>query len=194
MADLLALDPADLWRPPLHQIDENTRLSHLDALGRTSLFRHAADKLAADPDPRSRLFVEMVDRALHAHVHEREPLGRALGTQPPAGLSARWAALQAERDRLLHTARASRPEWRTASAARAAQLIDAAWQRYAATVWPQAREDRDTAPAVEPQASFWRLCRLEAGGGPKAVGSERIRQILQLADGPMDRPEQLPLL
>ncbi|WP_235841469.1 hypothetical protein [Cereibacter azotoformans] len=190
MADLF---PAALWRPEPSADDGPIRLGHLDSLGKGDLLAWAADRLAGDSHPKAQAFSEWARKVLHEHIFKGEPIGRASGLEPPAGLTLRRAALQAERNRLLHIARAARPEWAGASAARAAQLIDAAWQSYASTAWPRDRK-RETAPAAEPAASFWRLCRLEAEGGPRVVGEERIYQLFREADGPSERPEQLTFL
>ncbi|ABA78909.1 hypothetical protein GQF56_08560 [Rhodobacter sphaeroides] len=188
-----ALDPEGLWRGPWPDAsDPAPDLRRLGARERAHLLACVAEWTGACPVPAIQMGGELLLRAL-AEALAGEPIGRALGIEPPAGLTLRRAALLRERDELLHRARAARPEWRTASARRAATLIHAALDRYRANVWPRER-GREAAPAAEPAASFWRICRLEAGGGPKAVGSERIAQIFELADGPAERPEQLDLL
>lgn len=188
-----ALDPEGLWRGPWPDAnDPAPDLRYLGARERAHLLACLGEWAFACPTPAIQVAGQILLRALAENIGG-EPIGRALGIEPPAGQTLRQAALLAERNALLHRARASQVEWASASPRRAAQLVHAALKRYASTSWPRERK-RETAPAAEPSASFWRLHRLQAEGGPKIPGRERITQIFTLADGPLDQPDQLPLL
>ncbi|NGM47953.1 hypothetical protein G5B31_20765, partial [Rhodobacter sp. SGA-6-6] len=82
-----------------------------------------------------------------------------LGIAPASGKTARHGVLLEKRDRLIRHVRKAVPDWRDLSDNRAAAAMILSFDRYAAGGWAADRK-RDTAPAPEPTATFWRLLRL----------------------------------
>lgn len=98
------------------------------------------------------------------------PLGRLMGIQPASGSTAAPSIAKQRRDALIRTARASVPEWRDARPYTGARLLSEEFAQYRAAGFAQdctrseaGREGR--APAEEPRASFFRLCKLETAPG-----------------------------
>lgn len=122
-------------------------------------------QMAADPEVRA--FAQRCIEAGEA-IRRRDkdadgraiPLGRLLGLQPASGATAGTAIDLARRNTLLRRARASAPAWRDAPTKDAARAIAAAFDRYAAGGW-LADRSRETAPAAEPTASWWRILKLD---------------------------------
>lgn len=155
----VALDPDNLWRSPWPNCsDDPAPLRLMGARARADLLAAVAEWTGACPNPTIRQGGAMILRALAEHL-TGEPIGRALGLEPPAGLIARREIDLAQRDALILRARASVPAWRDAPPRQAARAMLEALARYRATTWARERE-RETAPASEPAASFWRLLRL----------------------------------
>jgi len=155
----VALDPEGLWRSPWPDCSEDpVPLRLMGARARADLLAAVAEWTGACPNPTIRQGGAMILRALADHLNG-EPIGRALGLEPPAGLIARREIDLARRDALILRARDAVPAWRDAPARQAAKAMLATFERYHTGAWQRDRR-RDTAPAAEPAASFWRLIRL----------------------------------
>ena len=154
------LDPDGLWRDP--ELWDNVHpapLAQADATKRADLLLLVAEWSRWNPNPAVRQGGDLLFRAIEAHL-EGEPVGRALGLEPPAGLIARQGIKLARRNTLLRRARASVPAWRGAPTKDAARAMAAAFDRYEAGGW-LADRSRETAPAAEPTASWWRILKLD---------------------------------
>lgn len=155
----VALDPENLWRSPWPNCsDDPAPLRLMGARARADLLAAVAEWTFSCPNPTIRQGGTMILRALQEHM-KGEPIGRALGLEPPAGLIARREIDLASRDALLRKVRDAVPAWRDAPPRQAARAMLAAFERYRNGAW-QSDRGRDTAPAAEPAASFWRLIRL----------------------------------
>lgn len=88
-----------------------------------------------------------------------EPLGRLIDVQPPSTATAGPRIARRRRDDLLRHVRGEVADWAVMSDHAAAAEMIARFNRYEAGAWHVDKE-RETAPAPEPQATFWRLKRL----------------------------------
>jgi len=171
-------DPAGEWRRPGRYLDAvfgagfdapdgPEVLRGHDAAALLDLWFASVEWLQMNVDPEVRAFARRMECAGEAMLRGDKgddgravPLGRMLGLQPASGATASPSIRLARRKTLLRKARASDPAWAAATDRQAATMIHAALNRYRTTAWPRDRE-RETAPAVEPAASFWRLLRLD---------------------------------
>jgi hypothetical protein len=118
-------------------------------------------------------------QALRAHL-DGEPIGRALGLEPAAGLIARREIELTQRDRLLRHVRMAVPDWSELAARQAAAHMIASFARYRAAHPRANAQQRTTAPAVEPAATWWRLLRLNLK--VQMPGREQLSAILDHCD------------
>ncbi|TGQ01417.1 MULTISPECIES: hypothetical protein [unclassified Mesorhizobium] len=123
-------------------------------------------------------------RAVGAAIREwigggaRQPLAKALHLQSHGGLSVGRHLALADRNRMLTALH--RALWPDLAPAAAAGALLRSFSAYEANRWPR-DQHRLEAPATEPAATWWRICRL--GSMPKA---RRLRSIL--ADRGNSRP------
>jgi hypothetical protein len=136
------------------------------------------------PDPATRAYAwrqaeaaEAVRRGDKDADRRAIPFGRLLGIQPPAPTSAARKLDRKVRDDLLRKARAAVPAWRDLPPRQAAPLMIQSFTRYHAGAW-QADQKRETAPAVEPAATWWRISHL--GLKVQIPGPEHLSNILEL--------------
>lgn len=169
-------DPAGDWREPSRvlravmsdgwvEADGPGALRLMDAAALLDLHFALAEWGALHPDPAVRAYAQRLANAGEAVLRGDKdaegravPVGRIIGLQPAAGSTAAPSIARKRRDELLRRARDAVPAWRDAPARQAARGMLAAFERYRAGAWQRDRE-RDTAPAAEPAASFWRLLR-----------------------------------
>lgn len=191
-------DPDREWREPSRLLravmsdgwtakDGPELLRLLDAAGCLDLFITVAEwTVGTHPDPATRAYAwRMAEAATAIRRGDKDadgrmvPLGRLLGVQPAAPTSAARKLDRSIRDDLLRRVHASVPAWRDVSARQAApQMIDS-FKRYRAGAW-QADQKRETAPAVEPAATWWRISRL--GLKVQMPGPEHLANILDIEE------------
>lgn len=173
-------DPHCLWRARWDDLlADTTPISRKGARERADLVAAVAEWSFANPHQSIRVGGALILRALHEH-RQGEPFGRALGLEPASGLTARTAINLATRNSIFRAARAASPAWRDAPARQAALLMSASFARYIAGPWLADRR-RATAPAVEPAASWWRICSLDLK--TKMPGCAHLASILEQENG-----------
>jgi hypothetical protein len=153
-----------------------------DAAALLDVWCAAAEWLEMAPDAEVRAFgrrMAAAGEALARGDADRDgraiPLGRMLGLQPAAGATAAHRIKLARRDAMLRALRAATPAWRTLPPRRAAAAMAAAFRRYEAGGW-RADRRRQTAPAVEPAATWWRVLRLSLAVA--VPGVDRLAELL----------------
>ena len=147
--------------------DVPAQLRALSAVEALDLFLGVAEIAALYArDPRLRAFaLREIDAGIAIRDAQKddngrsEPLGRLLGVQPPGPATAGPEIARRRRDDLLRHVRQAVAEWRDRPASVAATAMSASFGRYRAGAW-RADRGRQTAPATEPQATWWRLLRL----------------------------------
>lgn len=134
---------------------------HLDA------FKAAAEWCQAASDPEVQAIGARMDKAVASILRGDKddegravPVGRIIGVQPSFDQSATQIIALRRRNKLLREARASVPEWSAMAATTAAAAMIDSFERYQAGSW-QADRHRETAPAIAPQAIWWRLLKLD---------------------------------
>jgi len=182
----MALDPDGLWRADdafAHRVgwglnseaDPGVLFRRAGALGRADALAALCDWASVAPAPVVRAAGRLLAGALAEAIERGEPIGRALGLEPPSGARVSHAVKLAKRDAMLRALRAATPAWRALPPRRAAAAMAAAFRRYAVGGWTADRR-RSSAPAVEPAATWWRVLRL--GLAVAVPGVDRLAEIL----------------
>lgn len=174
--DIPDLEREGPWRAPWPAVGEEPKaLRLMGARERADLLACAAEWTFASPNPAVRQGGALLLNALRSHL-DGEPIGRALGLEPAAGLIARREIELAQRDKLLRHVRSAVPDWVELSARQAAVHMLASFERYRATHPQSDAPCRLTAPATEPAATWWRLRRLNLK--VQMPGHEQLAAIL----------------
>lgn len=157
-------------------------LARHDAAALLDTFLAVAEWASLAPDGEVRAFAARMIEAGEALARgdtDRDgravPLGRILGLQPPGGKTAAYGLKLTRRDDLLRRVREAVPAWRDAAPRSAAALMAESFTRYRAGAWRADRE-RETAPPVQPAATWWRVLRL--GLAVPMPGADRLAAIL----------------
>ncbi|MGO4909524.1 hypothetical protein ACEN2J_14460 [Pseudorhodobacter sp. W20_MBD10_FR17] len=168
-------DPEREWRvqgralAAIWQNDTPVRLGNLNADDALDLYLAVSEFAAVyNRDRRVVAYAEKMISAGEAIREARktpgsdrsEPLGRLIDVQPPSTATAGPRIARRKRDDLLRHVRGEVADWAAMSDHAAAAAMIARFKRYEAGAWQVDRRERETAPAPEPQATFWRLKRL----------------------------------
>jgi hypothetical protein len=143
----------------------------------------ASEWLAMSMDPEVRAMARRmheVGTAIKDHRTDREGrapnVGQALGIQSGGPSAARQEIARKRRDDLLRHVRQAVPAWRGLSNRAAGHLMFESFSAYCANPPPD-EAGRETARQAEPDATWWRLARLDID--PKIPGRSTLMEILK---------------